>query len=242
MKVIITSGGTEENIDAVRKITNMSSGKLGAKIAEKLCSENIEVIYISPKNAKKPINKENIRFVEANSAKEVESATKDILSSCKIHFFIHAMAVSDYYVQSVISLESLSEKIAMKTKSEIKDILKNTEIDLTSKKVSSSEENMFLGLKRNPKIIDVVKKISPEIKLIGFKLLNGCTKKELMDAAKMQMEKSHSDYVLANDLEDLKKGVHKAYLWDVYFHESVLEGKEQIAEEIKRIVQGGKIE
>ena len=38
--VVITSGGTSEKIDNVRKITNSSSGKLGMTIANHLLQEN----------------------------------------------------------------------------------------------------------------------------------------------------------------------------------------------------------
>ena len=36
INVVITSGGTSERIDNVRKITNSSSGKLGSVISDKL--------------------------------------------------------------------------------------------------------------------------------------------------------------------------------------------------------------
>ena len=36
INVVITSGGTSEPIDRVRKITNSSTGRLGANIANKL--------------------------------------------------------------------------------------------------------------------------------------------------------------------------------------------------------------
>ena len=42
-KIIITSGGTSEKIDNVRKITNSSSGKLGMLIANHLLEENDDI-------------------------------------------------------------------------------------------------------------------------------------------------------------------------------------------------------
>ena len=51
-RIIITSGPTNEQIDAVMKITNMSTGALGSTIAETFLrerSKNIEkVYYLSP--------------------------------------------------------------------------------------------------------------------------------------------------------------------------------------------------
>ena len=45
-KFVITAGGTSENIDNVRKITNSSSGKLGMTIANHLIyDDNDYFIY-----------------------------------------------------------------------------------------------------------------------------------------------------------------------------------------------------
>ena len=43
-KIIITSGGTSERIDNVRKITNSSSGKLGMTIANHLLQKNNDIM------------------------------------------------------------------------------------------------------------------------------------------------------------------------------------------------------
>ena len=52
-KIIITSGGTSERIDNVRKITNSSSGKLGMTIANHLLEGNndIMIYYVCSKNS-----------------------------------------------------------------------------------------------------------------------------------------------------------------------------------------------
>lgn len=44
--VMITAGGTEENIDAVRVITNKSSGKMGAAIANACMDRGAKVIFV----------------------------------------------------------------------------------------------------------------------------------------------------------------------------------------------------
>lgn len=48
MNIIITAGGTTERIDAVRKITNTGTGKLGSLTAEEFIKQggsNIEKIF-----------------------------------------------------------------------------------------------------------------------------------------------------------------------------------------------------
>lgn len=44
--VLITAGGTEENIDAVRVITNRSSGKMGAALANACMDRGAKVIFV----------------------------------------------------------------------------------------------------------------------------------------------------------------------------------------------------
>ena len=47
LNIVITSGGTSEYIDAVRKITNSGTGKLGSIIAEQISkNENINICLI----------------------------------------------------------------------------------------------------------------------------------------------------------------------------------------------------
>ncbi|MFI3128827.1 MAG: bifunctional phosphopantothenoylcysteine decarboxylase/phosphopantothenate--cysteine ligase CoaBC [Bacillota bacterium] len=45
-RVIVTAGGTAEPIDAVRKITNSSSGKMGVEIAKSFQERGAEVVFI----------------------------------------------------------------------------------------------------------------------------------------------------------------------------------------------------
>ncbi len=44
--VLITAGGTEENIDAVRVISNRSSGKMGAAIAQSCLDRGAKVVFV----------------------------------------------------------------------------------------------------------------------------------------------------------------------------------------------------
>ena len=49
INVLITSGGTVEKIDAVRGITNFSTGKLGSLLAESFSMYNAEIWYMHAK-------------------------------------------------------------------------------------------------------------------------------------------------------------------------------------------------
>ncbi|MBT1221005.1 phosphopantothenate--cysteine ligase, partial [Streptococcus equi subsp. equi] len=54
MKLLITSGGTTEAIDAVRGITNHSTGQLGKIVAETFLAKGFDVTLVTTKTSVKP--------------------------------------------------------------------------------------------------------------------------------------------------------------------------------------------
>ena len=103
-------------------------------------------------------------------------------------------------------------------------------------KISSYENNLVLVLKPTPKIISLIKKESPLTYLVGFKLLDGVSKKELIEVAKRLRDKNKCDLVVANDLEDIRNKEHKAYIIDK--EDKVVEAsdKEDIAKKLVRMM------
>ena len=93
-KILITSGGTEEAIDDVRTITNHSTGKTGATIADQLIDAGYEVFYLSARTAQKP--KLNCDQAEFTSFKSLKEKLEALLKTFKFDFVIHAAAVSDF--------------------------------------------------------------------------------------------------------------------------------------------------
>jgi len=91
-KVLITAGPTREFIDPVRFISNLSSGKLGYKIAEKFSSFGYKVILISgPVSLKPP---KGVKVYNVVSASEMFSKVKKFFPQADI--FISTAAVCDY--------------------------------------------------------------------------------------------------------------------------------------------------
>ncbi|WP_047392122.1 bifunctional phosphopantothenoylcysteine decarboxylase/phosphopantothenate--cysteine ligase CoaBC [Chitinibacter sp. ZOR0017] len=93
-RVLITAGPTFERIDAVRGITNVSSGKMGYAIARAAYEAGAEVVLVSGETSlPTPIGARRINVKSAQqmlAAVEAEVARADI--------FIGVAAVADYYV------------------------------------------------------------------------------------------------------------------------------------------------
>ena len=231
-KIIITAGGTSERIDNVRKITNSSSGKLGALIASKLIElndSNIEkIFYICSKNAIKPSNSK-IKIIEIVDTNDLKIVVEKLLISEKIDYFVHAMAVSDYTVDFVTTATKITENIKNHPNEDIYDLICHNQDNIKTNKISSYESDLIIKLKRTPKIISIIKKLSPNTHLIGFKLLDGVSKEELVQVATNLLNKNNCDLVVANDLSNIRNGNHLAFIINKNNEYVTASGKEDIS-------------
>ena len=124
MIIIITAGPTNEPIDKVMKITNMSTGKLGAKIAQAFLenpvwAEHVDKIYfIANKLVRRPElpDGQNYKFHDIT----VET-TNDLLNTMgvllrnpdeHIDAVIHSAAVGDYKARYAARAEDVADEIA----------------------------------------------------------------------------------------------------------------------------------
>src|SRR3989338_8714016 len=93
-KILITAGPTYEAIDAVRGITNRSSGKMGYAVAQAALEQGAEVVLVSgPTALAKPSGAQRI---DVESAAQMFDAVKQRAGDCDI--FIGVAAVADYRV------------------------------------------------------------------------------------------------------------------------------------------------
>lgn len=92
-KVVVTSGGTIEDIDPVRYISNYSSGKMGFAIANAAKNMGAEVVLITTKIFEAPY-----KIVKVKSAIDMQNAIdKEFETS---DYIIMAAAVADYRVKN----------------------------------------------------------------------------------------------------------------------------------------------
>lgn len=226
--IIITSGPTNERIDSVMKITNMSTGALGCVLAETFLedkSDEIEnIYYISTKMSYKPrIVSDKLHFVTIESTQDLIDALKEIFATKKIDIIIHSSAVGDYAGKYVIRAEELVDEIwetiqSSQTREEItKDrllkIFENPKsVCNNDTKISSYEPHLMTMLQLTPKVISQIKKMAPNVTLVGFKLLDSVSKDELYEVASRLREKNQADFIVANDLSKIGHGKHWAMI------------------------------
>lgn len=226
MKILVTSGGTSEAIDRVRSITNHSTGRLGLVITEALIKAGHEVCLITTSQAVKPASHPNLKIIEIKNTLDLLEEMRNLVKDYQV--LIHSMAVSDY---TPVYMTSLDEVQASQDLSEF--LTKQN----TESKISSKEDAQILFLKKNPKIISLVKEWNPKIHLIGFKLLVDVTKDHLIDVARESLKKNQADIIIANDLTQINSEQHLAYLVEKNDYQTAY-SKQEIAELIIKKIQG----
>ncbi len=93
-KILITAGPTYEAIDAVRGITNQSSGKMGYAIAKAAQESGAEVVLVSGPTAL--ATPHDVKRIDVTSAAQMHDAVMQQAADCDI--FISVAAVADYRV------------------------------------------------------------------------------------------------------------------------------------------------
>ena len=121
----------------------------------------------------------------------------------------------------------------------MEEAFSNIEI-INGNKISSYEDNLVIVLKQTPKIISIIKDLSPQTYLVGFKLLDGVSKEELISVAKKLRDKNKCDLVVANDLATIRNGEHIAYIIDKNNEKEESHGKDDIAKKLVRRMKNGK--
>ena len=93
-RILLTAGPTFEAIDAVRGITNLSSGKMGYAIARAAVEMGADVTLVSGQSSQKPPL--GAKVIKVTTTQQMLAAVMEQLDQQDI--FIGVAAVADYYV------------------------------------------------------------------------------------------------------------------------------------------------
>lgn len=219
-KIIITGGPTNEPIDEVMKITNMSTGSLSINLAGLFMESGYKVCLIinnsvSTEKLMSRANAENLDVIYVETTQEMLQALEKESNNGHTDVVIHASAVGDYKADYTFLMEDMAKYLWSEIKkggisSEeelLSAMLKEDAYKIdNSSKISSYQKNLTVKLGLTPKIISNLRGWYPDSLLIGCKLLENVSKEELYSVATRLCEKNRMDYILANDLADLRSG------------------------------------
>lgn len=219
LKILITSGGTKENIDGVRYLSNLSTGKTGAAIAEYFSRNFHEVTFVHAENSALP--KFDYKLIPYFSFDDLNKRLNSLLSNESFDAVIHLAAVGDYSVDS-IEVNGKKNKLPL------------------TKKLDSSGDKLTIKLKRNEKIINRLKEYSmnKNIVLVGFKLTNTPNVKERIAAVEKLFEDADCDAVVLNDKSDRdeKDQQNNFSIFTQHGKFDTLQTAEELAQKIETII------
>lgn len=184
-RVLITAGGTREYIDDVRVVTNISTGALGARIAEEFYARGWQVYYLHSKQGAMPRVMEGISDSSRISTYQYVTV-QDLMENMKwlveygMDVVVHSAAVSDFTFK------------------------RDGAVKLSSGSPEAFIEYMRKTITPTPKIIQEIKRWDPRVTLVGFKFTVGNSWDELRDIAVASGKASSCDFVVANDKEIMR--------------------------------------
>ncbi|MBC7366223.1 MAG: bifunctional phosphopantothenoylcysteine decarboxylase/phosphopantothenate--cysteine ligase CoaBC [Undibacterium sp.] len=178
LRVLITSGGTAEAIDGVRILTNTSTGRTGARLAEHFARAGHEVTLLrATQTVPAPVGVTARLFF---SFYDLDRALSELLGGNDFDAVIHAAAVSDFHLAGV-----MTDGVAQPTGAKL-----------------DSQRPASIALRPNPKLVADLRARSrnPAVRVVAFKLTRGATASEIQTAVARLFEESPADYVVHNDL------------------------------------------
>ena len=172
--ILVTCGPTWVPIDAVRVISNISTGELGQRLARQCRERGAEVtVFEGPVECR--MTDEDIRIRPFKYYEELMALIRSELveEQKKYDAIFHAAAVSDYMIQNPLQ-----------------------------EKMRSDQPDIRLDLVPLPKLIRSLRKISADSLLVGFKLEPDMDENLAVSAAKGLFDAAYCDLVVANTLKE----------------------------------------
>jgi phosphopantothenoylcysteine decarboxylase/phosphopantothenate--cysteine ligase len=207
--VLITAGGTEEDIDPVRFIGNRSSGKMGAALAEAAAARGAKVVFVfgsvktMPFNAQCTMHNAQLKVGGINAERNGDEKNSTETVDCGL-CAVNCENTSQFSILN-------SETIYCKSTIEMRDaVMKNYEradcIIMAAapadyrlekpynKKIKS--ESLTLNLVKNPDIAAEVGVVKGDRRLVIFAAETGGP----VPAAAEKLKKKNADLCVANDV------------------------------------------
>jgi len=215
--ILITSGPTRGYIDAVRFISNKSSGKLGTTVALEVLKRGARVTFVYGVGSIIPdvalLDKNCISRLTLIEIETIDDLVTTIYERLKENLYdaiVHAMAVLDYTPE------------------------KNS-----GGKITSNKDRLAVTCVRTPKIIKLIRKLWPHAFLIGFKLEVGLSRDELIERAYTSLMESGADLVVANNQDEIVGDKHRAYLINSHKEiEAECDSKQAISNSLMNFISG----
>ena len=180
MRCIVTAGPTVEPLDAVRRLTNHSTGTLGTQFANHLagCGHDVLLLRSCSATAAPPLHA--VSTERFGTSHELLTCFQAHATPEPVAIF-HAAAVGDFEIGAVYRREP-----------------DGTLLRLQSGKYSTRDGVLLTELQPTPKILPQLRDLYPRAWITGWKYEVDGTRDEVLNRARAQLESCRSDAVVAN--------------------------------------------
>lgn len=207
MNLLVTAGNTQTPIDRVRCITNVFTGRTGARVALEahrrghavtLLTSHPEVVRdLAP--ALQPDARWTVRTYR--TFHDLHDALAELVPGGRFDALVHAAAVSDYHLAGTYAPVAGAHFDPM-TGAWANGKL----VDVSAAKVKSHHPELWLRLTPTPKLADMMRRPwGFRGTFVKFKLEVGATADELRDVALRSRAQSDADLIVANTLDDKER-------------------------------------
>ena len=187
MNVLVTAGNTQTPIDRVRCITNIFTGRTGARVAVEAHRRGHAVTFLTSHAevvGDPPPDPARWRVLPYRTYDDLDRLMGELVPSGGFDAVIHAAAVSDYSVAGVYTAPGVALA------------------DEAAGKIKSRHGELWLRLVPTAKLVDKVRsEWGFRGVLVKFKLEVGVTEAELLAVAERSRVQSEADAMVANAFE-----------------------------------------
>lgn len=177
MKILITCGPSYEPIDGARRMTNMSTGKLGVTLANHFAEAGHEVICLKGEGSTYSGSLVAGRTIAFSTNDDLAEKLASISRSEAVDAVLHAAALCDYRVEEV----------------------RNDSGDqLISKKFATRSGRLHLILAPATKVLPRLRTIFPNAAIVGWKYELAGTRADAFEKAWRQIRDGGTDACVLN--------------------------------------------
>jgi phosphopantothenoylcysteine synthetase/decarboxylase len=177
MKIIVTCGPSYEPIDGARRMTNMSTGKLGVTLANCLTDAGHEVVCLKGEGATcpDPLRGASVRTFTTND--DFADQLHALSETFEGDVVLHAAALCDFRVARVVTSDGDAG---------------------ASKKISTRAGEVMLVLAPTLKVLPKLRLWFPRAIIVGWKYELAGTREDAFAAAWQQLRECDSDACVLN--------------------------------------------
>ena len=180
MNCVVTAGPTCEPLDEVRRLTNVSTGRLGISLANHLTACGHRVTLLLGELATWTGDRRSEPIVRFQSTEDLRSRLES-LAGQEVHAVFHAAAVSDFRFGRIL------ERAADGALTEV-----------TAAKIPTRGRNLLAELIATPKLISRVREWFPQAVIVGWKYELDGTRPAVVAAGESQMAEYRTNACVVN--------------------------------------------